>query len=144
MEMQACLYIAAVLLLLLLYDELEPYMLQSGNCIALFSAPEQTHSTLFIWDSEWMTVVFFYSTFLNIHWSGVLTVLFGCHMAGATWNCCCFGTCSVYTIQQYTSLQSHFIWRHICMVHVCLAVTCHLHFWQNDQDLLSVTAVTQG
>ena len=26
---------------------------------------------------------------------------------------------------------------HICRVlqHVCLAVTCHLHFWQNDQDL---------
>ena len=24
----------------------------------------------------------------DIHWSGVLTVLFGCYMAGATWNCC--------------------------------------------------------
>ena len=23
-----------------------------------------------------------------------------------------------------------------------LAVTCHLHFWQNDQDLLCATAVT--
>ena len=29
-------------------------------------------------------------------------------------------------------------------VHVHLAVTCHLHFWQNDQDLLRATAVTQG
>ena len=28
-------------------------------------------------------------------------------------------------------------------VHVCLAVTCHLHFWQNGQDLLHATAVTQ-
>ena len=27
---------------------------------------------------------------------------------------------------------------------VCLGVTCHLHFWQNDQDLLRVTAVTWG
>ena len=27
-------------------------------------------------------------------------------------------------------------------VHVCLAVTCHLHFWQNDQDLLRATAGT--
>ena len=25
-----------------------------------------------------------------------------------------------------------------------LAVTCHLHFWQNDQDLLRATAVTRG
>ena len=33
---------------------------------------------------------------------------------------------------------------HICKVHVCLVVTCHLHFWQNDQDLLRFTAVTQG
>ena len=30
------------------------------------------------------------------------------------------------------------------MVRVCLAVTCHLHFGQNDRDLLRVTAVTRG
>ena len=29
-------------------------------------------------------------------------------------------------------------------VHACLAVTCHLHFWQNDRDLLCATAVTRG
>ena len=28
--------------------------------------------------------------------------------------------------------------------YVCLAVTCHLHFWQHDRDLLRATAVTQG
>ena len=27
---------------------------------------------------------------------------------------------------------------------MCLAVTCHLYFWQNDQDLLRATAVTWG
>ena len=27
---------------------------------------------------------------------------------------------------------------------MCLAVTCHLHFWQNDSDLLRATAVTRG
>ena len=27
-------------------------------------------------------------------------------------------------------------------MYACLAVTCHLHFWQNDQDLLRATAVT--
>ena len=25
-----------------------------------------------------------------------------------------------------------------------VAVTCHLHFWQNDRDLLLATAVTRG
>ena len=32
----------------------------------------------------------------------------------------------------------------IYRVHVCLAVTCHLHFWLNDRDLLRATAVTRG
>ena len=27
---------------------------------------------------------------------------------------------------------------------MCLAVTCHLHFWQDDRDLLRATAVTRG
>ena len=29
-------------------------------------------------------------------------------------------------------------------VHVCSAVTCPLHFWQNDWILLCATVVTQG
>ena len=33
---------------------------------------------------------------------------------------------------------------HMHKVYECLAVTCHLHFWQNDQDLLHATAVTWG
>ena len=33
---------------------------------------------------------------------------------------------------------------HIHKVYACLAVTCHPHFWQNDQDPLRATAVTQG
>ena len=32
---------------------------------------------------------------------------------------------------------------HIRKVYACLAVTCHLHFWQNDRDLLHATAVTR-
>ena len=46
---------------------------------------------------------------------------------------------SVYTIQ-----PCHFMQNHIRKVHVCLAVTCHLHFWQNDRDLLPATVVTRG
>ena len=33
---------------------------------------------------------------------------------------------------------------HMRNVHVHLAVTCHLHFWQNDRDLLRATAATRG
>ena len=33
---------------------------------------------------------------------------------------------------------------HIRKVYACLAVTCHLHFWQNDRDFLRATVVTRG
>ena len=81
---------------------------------------------------RWETVVFT-QCILNFYWSGY-TTLFSCYVAGATWNCCCFGTSFVYTIQPCTSLQCHchIISNHICRVHVCLALTWHLHFWQND------------
>ena len=38
----------------------------------------------------------------------------------------------------------HFMQSHIGKVYACLAVTCHLHFWQNDRDPLRATAVTRG
>ena len=41
----------------------------------------------------------------------------------------------------HTSLICLFI--QSCKVLVCLAVTCYLHFWQNDQELLHAAAVTQ-
>ena len=39
-------------------------------------------------------------------------------------------------------LQFHYI--RTRRVHVCLVVTCHLHFGQNDRDLLHATLVTRG
>ena len=33
---------------------------------------------------------------------------------------------------------------HIRKVYACLAVTCHLHFWQNDRGPLRATVVTRG
>ena len=75
---------------------------------ALFSALEQIHCAHVTPDSEWV-IVSFYSTF-NFHCSGVLTTLFGCCMAGTTWNCC--HLYSLYTIQSCTSLQCHFIETH--------------------------------
>ena len=48
---------------------------------------------------------------------------------------------SVYSIQPCTrSLHES----HTRRVHACLAATCHLHFWQNDRDLLLATAVTRN
>ena len=35
--------------------------------------------------------------------TNVVTALFGCYMAGATWNCCCLGTSSEYIAQPCTS-----------------------------------------
>ena len=53
---------------------------------ALFSALAQTYCAHVARDSEW--VCSFVARIFNIHRSGVLTALFGCCMAGATWNCC--------------------------------------------------------
>ena len=44
----------------------------------------------------------------------------------------------------YNHAPCHFMQSHIRKVYTCLAVTCHLHFWQNDRDLLRAAAVTRG
>ena len=46
--------------------------------------------------------------------------------------------------QVVTNAEARFNKSHIRKVYACLAVTCHLHFWQNDRDLLRATVVTQG
>ena len=45
----------------------------------------------------------------------------------------------------YNHAPCHFMQSHIRKVYACLRVTCHLHFWQNDRDLLRhIAAVTLG
>ena len=44
----------------------------------------------------------------------------------------------------YNHASCHFMQSHIRKVYASLAVTCHLHFWQNDRDLLRATTVTRG
>ena len=39
------------------------------------------------------------------------------------------------------SAHSNFV---VSKVYACLGVTCHLHFWQNNQGILCATAVTKG
>ena len=43
-----------------------------------------------------------------------------------------------------TNAEARFSKIHIRKVYACLAVTCHLHFWQNDRDFLRATVVTRG
>ena len=102
--------------------------------IALFSALEQTHCAhVRFYKSEWLfTARFLISTevvYLQ-HWHG------RCHINPLPSRRV---QCTSYNHAPY-----HFMQSHIRKVHACLAVTCHLHFWQDDQDLLCVTAVTRG
>ena len=81
---------------------------------------------------EWIA---FHSAFLNIHRSGGLKALAWL----VPYETAAISARSVYTIQ-----PCHFMQSHIRKVYACLAVTCHLHFWQNDRGLLRATAVTRG
>ena len=64
-------------------------------------------------------------------------------LAGAMWKLLPSWHISVYTIQPCT-MSCYFTQSHICRMHVCLALTCHLHFWQNDWDFSCATVVTWG
>ena len=76
--------------------------------------------------------------FLNIHRSGVLTALAWLvpHETAAV--------SAQVLCTPYNHVPCHFMQSHIRKVYACLAVTCHLHFWQNDRGLLRATAVTRG
>ena len=103
--------------------------------IALFSALEQTHCAR-MW--FYMSDKLFIARFLNIHRSGVLTAL-AWLVPHETAAISAQALCTAYN-----HAPCHFMQSHIRKVYACLAVTCHLHFWQNDQDLLRATAVTRG
>ena len=91
---------------------------------------------------EWQLFIagffFFFFFFLNIHRSGVLTALawLVLHETAAI--------SAQVLCTPYNHAQCHFMQSHIRKVYACLALTCHLHFWQNDRDLLRATAVTRG
>ena len=67
-----------------------------------------------------------------------------------------YDTCVKLKLLSWCLMSSDVIWhirdklwpmpKHgsIRKVYVCLAVTCHLHFWQNDRDFLRATVVTRG
>ena len=103
--------------------------------IALFSAL-LSRLTALACGSTWVTS--FIARLLNIHRSGVLTALawLVLHETAA------FSAHVLCT--PYNHAPCHFMQSHIRKVYACLTVTCHLHFWQNDQDLLRAAAVTRG
>ena len=43
----------------------------------------------------------------------------------------------------YNHALCHFMQSHSRRVHACIAVTYHLHFWQNDRDLLLAPTVAR-
>ena len=49
--------------------------------------------------------------------------------------------CTPYSYAPVCSVTS---FKAIQVVRMCFAVSCHLHFWQHDRDLLRATAVTRG
>ena len=107
--------------------------------IALFSAL-LSRLTALACGSTWVTSFYsvFFFFFLNIHRSGVLTALAWLvpHETAAV--------SAQVLCTPYNHAPCHFMQSHIRKVYACLAVTCHLHFWQNDRDLLRATAVTRG
>ena len=86
-----------------------------------------------------MSESLFIARFLNIHRSGVLTALAWLvpQESAARERQSRRVLCT-----PYNHAPCHFMQSHIRKVHVYLAVTCHPHFWQNDQGLLRATAVT--
>ena len=105
--------------------------------IALFTAHLSRLTVLACgstWVTSFITSFFFFSFFLNIHRSGVLTALAWLvpHETAAV--------SAQVLCTLYNHAPCHFMQSHIRKVYACLTVTCHLHFWQNDRDLLRATA----
>ena len=122
-------------------------MLDSGDYIELFFASEQTHHTLVLRVSEWATVALRY---YNVHFFSY-PQKWCTHMA-------------YIVVTWLVPLETAVILEHVLLTPynhapvysvtlskatyigytACLAVTCQLHFWQNDQDILHAIGLTRG
>ena len=104
---------------------------------AILRSLEQTHSArMWLYMSIWLFIAFFF--FFNIRRSGVLTALAWIvpHETAAV--------SAQFLCTPYNHAPCHFMQSHIRKLYACLAVTCHLHFWQNDRVHVRATAVTRG
>ena len=126
---------------------------------------EQTHCAVVACDSEWVNECFEYPPkwCQNLQRYLVVTWLMPREATAVMVHILCppYSHAPVYS---GTSFEATFWWRmenhiwaqwacsrvennvinNICSVRVCLAVTCHLHFWQNDRDISRATAITRG
>ena len=81
------------------------------SAVLCTGADSLRYCRVWFWMSDWILwkhgfLLLLLFLFFNIYRSGVLTVLFGCRMAGATRNYCRLGARSLYTIQPCTHSQS--------------------------------------
>ena len=107
---------------------------------AILRSLKQTHcARMWFYMSDKLFIArFFFFFFFNTQRNGVFTALAWLvpHETAAV---------SAHVLcTPYNHVPCHFMQSHIRKVYACLAVTCHLHFWQNDWDLLRATAATRG
>ena len=108
------------------------FILRYSPLLDMWFLSMQSHVILSTWVTNFFIEHFWISTKVVKlqRWHG------WCHMKLLPSQCI---LCTPYNHAPCCLMQSH-----ICKVYACLAATCHLHFWQNDWDLLRATAVTQG
>ena len=112
--------------------------------IALFSALKPTRCAYV----EWVTASFFPFFFIArfsisnevVYWQRNLLVIWLVPRETAAVSA--HVMCTPYNHAPVSSVTT--LKKYIGMMHVSLAVTCHLHFSQNDRDRLRTTAVTRG
>ena len=113
------------------------WLIDDRLCSAILRSLEQTHCAhMWFFISDQLFIAHFS---ISTEVTSVLKCWHGwCHMELLTsWRRFCVHHT---TMLHVTSCKATYI----CKVHACLAVTCHLHFWQHDRDLLYATAVTRG
>ena len=121
-------------------EQYDNWLIDDHLYSAILRSLEQTHcARLWFYMSDTLFKArFVCCCFLNIHRSGVLKCWHGwCHikLQPSRRKFCVHHT----TMHHVTSCKATYV---RCMR--VLAVTCRLHFWQNDRDLLHATAVTRG
>ena len=110
-------------------------------CSAILCLGAESLCSRRIYDSEWVTVALRSVFWIHRKWCthSAVWLLYGwCHVK-------LLPSRRTFGVQYATKHQFTVLFRsHIRRVHVCLALTCHLHFWGNDLDLLRATAVARG
>ena len=113
--------------------------------IYIFSALEQTHCAL-VRDSKWVINLFitrFRISIQVVYICNAVILVVACLVPSEVADVSAHVLYTPYN-RAPVYMQCYFVQSHMLRVHVCLALTCHLHFWQNDGDLLRASAVTQG